>query len=392
MREANRSELSAALTAARASTLRIFDQVEPSQWTVPTLATINPPLWEFGHVGWFQEFWCQRQRAGAAPAESMLQGADALYDSRSVAHASRWSLPLPGVDATRAYLVDTLDATLEQLARTPDEEAALYFFKLALFHEYMHEEAFAYTWQTLGYRPAEAHWRVAPVARTVQSADVGAGTVMVGSARASAFVFDNEMWEHQVALEKYQIDCDPVTNAQFAEFVDSGGYADPRWWTPEAFAALGAEQRSMPRYWRRSQGHVQARNFDAWSAVDPNAPVVNVSAHEAEAWCRWAGRQLPSEAQWVRAARVASGFAWGDRVWEWTASPFEALAGFEPGPYREYSAPFFGTHRVVRGASFATPRGLVDDRFRNYYEPHRDDIFVGFRSCAVRAQAPVEVG
>jgi ergothioneine biosynthesis protein EgtB len=322
----------------------------------------------------------------------MLGGADALYDSRTVAHDTRWSLPLPGVEATRAYLVDTLDATLEQLARAPDEEGALYFFKLSLFHECMHEEAFAYTWQTLGYPAAAEHWRVAPVAREPHRVDVGAGTVMVGSARTSAFVFDNEMWEHEVALDDYQIDCDPVTNAQFAAFVDSGGYADPQWWTPGAFAALRAEQRAMPRYWRRSQGQLQARTFDAWSDVDPDAPVVNVSAHEAEAWCRWAGRQLPSEAQWVRAARVASGFAWGDRVWEWTASPFEALAGFEPGPYREYSAPFFGTHRVVRGGSFATPRAMVDDRFRNYYEPHRDDIFVGFRSCAAPAQAAFAVG
>lgn len=382
VREANRSELAAALAAARESTLQIFDRVAHSQWTVPYLSTINPPLWEFGHVGWFQEYWCLRQPDGHEPTDSMMAGADALYDSRAIEHRSRWSLPLPEADPTRAYLCQTLDATLARLARTRDDEASLYPFKLALFHEYMHEEAFAYTWQTLGFPAARDQWRIAPVAGDPARCEVGAGTVMVGSSRETGFVFDNEMWERRVALEAYAIDAHPVTNAQFGRFVDSGGYDDARWWAPQVFASLRAQSRSMPRYWRRDGGHVQERRFDRWVDLDPDAPVANVSAHEAEAWCNWAGRRLPSEAQWVRAARVADGFRWGDRVWEWTASTFEPLPGFEPGPYREYSAPFFGTHRVVRGGSFATPRAMVDDRFRNYYEPHRDDIFVGFRSCA----------
>ncbi len=382
MRDANRSELSAALASARDATLRIFDLVDESQWKVPYLATINPPLWEFGHVAWFQEFWCLRQRADVGLAESMLAGADALFDSRAVAHPARWSLALPDVRATRAYLANVLDKTLERLSTAPDDEASLYFFKLALFHEYMHEEAFAYSWHTLAYPAANPRWTIAPLDGEPVQCELGAGTVMVGSASGGGFVFDNEMWEQQSALDDFAIDAQPVTNARFAEFVNDGGYADPRWWSSQAFASLRGERRAMPRFWRRGGSVLQARLFDIWSDLDPDVPVVNLSAHEAEAWCRWVGRSLPSEAQWVRAARVAGGFGWGDRVWEWTASPFEPLPGFEPGPYGEYSEPFFGSHRVVRGGSFATPRGLVDDRFRNYYEPHRDDIFVGFRSCA----------
>jgi len=128
-------------------------------------------------------------------------------------------------------------------------------------------------------------------------------------------------------------------------------------------------------------GQVIARAFDRWAPLQPNAPVVHVSAHEARAYCRWAGVRLPEEAEWVLAARTLPDFAWGTHVWEWTASAFEPLPGFEPGPYREYSAPFFGDHLVVRGGSVATPRGMVDPLFRNFYLPDRGDIFVGFRVC-----------
>jgi EgtB-related family protein len=139
----------------------------------------------------------------------------------------------------------------------------------------------------------------------------------------------------------------------------------------------------MPRYWRRKDGRWQQRRFAQWIDLVAEQAVIHLTAHEAEAWCRWAGRRLPNEAEWEYAALQADAFDWGRQVWEWTASPFTPYPGFSPDPYAEYAAPFFHTHRSVRGGSFATRSRMRNPRYRNYYEPHRDDIFVGFRSCAI---------
>ena len=381
MRSASRAELIEELANARHSTLRLLERLDDAQWRVPYLATINPPRWELGHVGWFQEWWCLRHVPDAAPRASIMAASDGFYDSRVVPHRQRWEFELPSDRATRDYLADTLEATLERLARTEDSDDALYFFRLALFHEYMHAEAFAYTWQTLGYACPDPGLRPALCAPARPPRRLGAARVEIGSARERGFAFDNEQWSTSVELDPFEIALQPVTNAEFLRFVRDGGYRDPRWWEPEAFARMGAAGRTMPRYWRERDDGVQVRSFDRWEPLDPMAPVVHVSAHEAQAYCRWAGGRLPTEAQWVCAARELAGFDWGRQVWEWTATDFERLPGFAPGPYREYSEPFFGTHRVVRGGSAATPRGMVDDRFRNFYAPERDDIFVGFRVC-----------
>ena len=258
----------------------------------------------------------------------------------------------------------------------------LYFFRLALFHEMMHVEALAYTWQTLSYR---APLHPAPiVAPSVEPRDlaVPGGKAEFGARPGDGFCFDNEKWSHRAELAPYRIAARPVSNAQFLAFVTAGGYREARWWDADAYAALVAAGRELPRYWRMAGDKVYARRFEHWLQLDPAAPVVHVDAHEAQAWCRWAGRRLPDEREWELAARTQPEFEWGDRVWEWTASAFEPYPGFSPDPYEQYSAPWFGDHRVVRGGSFATPRGMVDERFRNFYLPDRGDIFVGFRSCA----------
>ena len=385
MRNASRSALAEELANARHSTLRLFDRLTDSQWRVPYLPTINPPRWELGHVGWFQEFWCLRQGPGGRTLDSMMPASDGFYDSRVVPHRRRWEFDLPSDHDTRAYLADTLDATLERLARAEDSDEGLYFFRLGLFHEYMHAEAFAYTWQTLGYECPEPMTRVAAYQGRRADRRVAGGVVEIGAPQGAGFAFDNEQWSTPVEVGSFEIALQPVTNAEFLRFVSDGGYRDARWWDPEPFALLGGAGRTMPRYWRerevRVEARVEARQFDRWEPLEPDAPLVHVSAHEAQAYCRWAGKRLPTEAEWVFAARNIEGFDWGAQVWEWTATPFEPLAAFSPGPYLEYSAPFFGTHRVVRGGSVATPRGMVDDRFRNFYTPERDDIFVGFRVC-----------
>ncbi len=409
LRTAGKDLLSLALIDARNHTLRWLSVYEAGlaaiDWRVPMLPELNPPLWEAGHIGWFQEHWIgrhvQRQRGTACDPTgirlaSMLPQADAWYDSSAVSHESRWSLGLPGLQHTKNYLAETVEITLDLLESTDDAgadpDAALYFYRLALFHEDMHGEAFATMAQTLGMRvdPGDRLARdlLGPAASRRSAVQRPPLTFLpmrwtLGLARGHGFVFDNEVSAHEVALPEFEIDSQAVTWAQYAEFVEDGGYDDARWWSPAGWQWVEREGRRVPRHVDRLRQGVLQRRFGEQVHLAMHQPVVHVSWYEADAWCRWAGRRLPTEVEWEAAAHVGAmrGFRWGD-VWEWTASTFRAYPGFDTDPYRDYSQPWFGTHKVLRGASFATPNRLRHPKFRNFYRPERDDMFCGFRSCA----------
>jgi iron(II)-dependent oxidoreductase len=185
-----------------------------------------------------------------------------------------------------------------------------------------------------------------------------------------------------VRLEPFAIARSPVTAGQFAAFVEDGGYLRPELWRGAAAEWRRCTDRAAPAYWRRGERGWEERVFDGWRPLDVDAAVTHVSAFEAEAWCRWAHRRLPTEAEWELAASEGS-FAPSGAAWEWTASAFAPYPGFAPDRYADYSAPWFGTHRTLRGRSWATHARLVHARFRNFYEPHRHDPIAGFRTCAV---------
>ncbi len=386
------SAVRAALLAARERTLRLAEDYRAALGSAPRLPCaeeLNPPLWELGHVAWFQEWWIDRnpQRARGPRADpalargpSLLPASDGWYDSSRVAHGTRWELPLPAAAGTLEYLERTLARTLELLGELPPDagDDALYFFRLATLHEQMHAEAAVYMGQGAGIplredaQPASGGGARAELAVAAQRFVVGSG--------AGGFAFDNELGTHEVELAPCAIDDRPVTWAAFLPFVEAGGYEDAQWWTPAGRAWLARLPQRVPAGLRRAPGGWEQMRQGRWQALCEQQPAVHLGAHEADAWCRWAGRRLPSEAEWECAALTQPGFRWG-QVWEWTASVFAPYPGFVPHPYRDYSQPWFGTRRVLRGASVATAPALAHARYRNFFEPHRRDILAGFRSA-----------
>jgi ergothioneine biosynthesis protein EgtB len=405
IRCADRDRLGAALIESRANTLRTFAAFEGSlratALQIPYSAQVNPPLWELGHVGWFQEYWIgrnsQRSRGIAADpqgprAASHLPDADALYDSGRVEHASRWQLRLPDAATTRDYLARTLEHTLHIVAHADDAPARhglLYFAWLALMHEDMHHEAALYTANALGI-PVDPGRPRAPDPTDPRDSNqlcLGATRFCIGSADGD-FAFDNELMPRWVDVGAFRIDRAPVDNGAYAAFVTQGGYDQAGNWTPAGWAWRQCNEARWPRYWRAAGSGWQHRWFGHWTALDETAPVCNLSLHEAQAWCRWAGRRLPTEIEWEVAAAAQPPAGDGARplrfgqVWEWTASEFQPYPGFVPHPYSDYSLPWFGTRQVLRGASFATHPRMRHPRYRNFFTPERNDIFAGLRSCA----------
>jgi iron(II)-dependent oxidoreductase len=201
----------------------------------------------------------------------------------------------------------------------------------------------------------------------------------------SGFAFDNGLRAHPVVLGDFTIDRAPVTWRRFLPFVDAGGFETEGLWSVTGWAWRAGQHRDHPLHLRRHEAGWQQLRFGEWVTLDQDMPAVHLSLYEAEAWCRWSGRRLPTEAEWEAAATrgVAQDepFEWGE-VWEWTASPFLPFEGFKAHPYRDYSRPWFDGRPVLRGGSFATAPRMKHPRYRNFFAAHRNDVFAGFRSCA----------
>ncbi len=420
---------------ADARTIALIEGLNDEQLMGPKLGIVNPMLWEIGHIAWFHEKFILRDRDQRPP---VLDNTDELYDSMAVAHATRWDLDLPDLEATVKYRETIRDLIIERLGS--DELASVensYFTQLTAFHEDMHDEAFTYTRQTHGY-PPPSFVEAVPVAINEAGpypgdVKVPGGVHMLGSTPKAPYFMDNEKWGQGYEVKPFSISKAPVTNAEFAEFVDAGGYQREELWTSAGWQWRNHAGAEHPVYWQKNDGDWSAKYFDTVEALRPHAPVDHVNWYEAQAWCKWAARRLPWEGEWEVAASRApqpdadtlkgpeTRYPWGNEnatrdhanldgnygspvdvaafpdgdsaygcrqmmgnVWEWTQSVFAPFEGFVPDPYTDYSQPWFdGRHAVLRGGSWATRNRIVWNTFRNFYTCDRRDVVAGFRTCAL---------
>ena len=413
------------LDAARDRLRALTGDLDGERLLGPKLAIVNPVLWEIGHVAWFQEHWCLRMRPDGTLAPSRLDGADRLYDSSAIPHAVRWDLPLPSHAVTRAYLEAVLDDVQAAIARRPEDERLLYFAELAACHEDMHGEAFHYTRQTLGY-PAPS-LPLTPPAPTAAGADGDAafegGVFSLGATPGAGFVHDNEKWAHPVKVAPFRIARAAVTQPRvrgvrrrrrlFAPRMVDGRGLDVAYRTHgRGTAVLAPAGRRVERAPVRPLAAARAGRAGRARGLVRGAGVLPLRAPAAADRGGMGVRRLrrrdePKPATPWHSTRASTAHAnlegsvrspvaaypGGDtlrgcrqlfgNVWEWTASTFGPYPGFVADPYKEYSAPWFGTHKVLRGGSFATPVRLLRTTWRNFYTPDRYDVFAGFRTCAV---------
>lgn len=352
----------------------------------------SPGKWHLAHTSWFFEAMILSEAPGYQPVDPRYQTLfNSYYESlgERVERPERGLMTRPGLAEVLAYRAE-IDRRMETwLAEGPPEGRHAYLLSLGLHHEQQHQELFLMDLLNLMSRsPLEpAAYGAEPRAAAPDASVGGASRFEGGLVRighdGEGFAFDNEGPAHRVWLDAYRLDHDLVTNRDWLAFIEDGGYARPELWLSDGWTAAKANQWSAPLYWRQNGGEWTVMGLTGRRPVDPQAPVRHVSFYEAEAYARWAGRRLPTEAEWEHAVRSrpeAFSNPFGE-VWQWTASSYAPYRGFQPteGTASEYNGKFMANQMVLRGSSFATPDGHARLTYRNFFYPHQRWAFMGVR-------------
>jgi gamma-glutamyl hercynylcysteine S-oxide synthase len=428
--EALRERALAALLTARERTALLTDSVDDRDLTAQHSPLMSPLVWDLAHIGNQEELWLLRAVGGH---EALRPEIDGLYDAFEHPRASRPSLPLLSPAEARAYASDVRGRALDVLGGAPLHgggrplERAGFAFGMVAQHEQQHDETMLITHQLRSGPAVLSAPEPPPPTDTVPPPAevlVPGGPFTMGTS-TEPWALDNERPAHHREVASFHMDTAPVTCGAYACFIDDGGYTDERWWAPEGWAMVREFDLTAPLFWHRDAGQWLRRRLGVTEPVQADEPVLHVSWYEADAYARWAGRRLPTEPEWEKAARhdPVSGrslrYPWGDQdptpdranlgqrhlrpaaagayaagrspagvgqligdVWEWTSSDFLPYPGFVAFPYREYSEVFFGSaHKVLRGGSFAVDPVACRGTFRNWDLPVRRQIFSGFRTA-----------
>jgi iron(II)-dependent oxidoreductase len=438
--EVLRASVAQHLQAARARTLLLTEVVDDRDLVRQHSRLMSPLVWDLAHIGNQEELWLLRDVGGRDPI--LPDTVDRLYDAFQHPRADRPALPLLDPGRSRRYVAEVRDRVTGLLERTPLHGRRLlqggFVFGMIVQHEQQHDETMLATHQLRAGEPVLSAPPPPLPSRAGSGRQDGPAEVLVPGGPfmmgtdTEPWALDNERPAHLVDVAAFWIDTTPVTNAEYRAFIDDGGYRDPRWWHPSGWTQRRQADLTAPLFWSPDGAGWSRRRFGRVEPVPDDEPVLHVSWYEADAYARWAGRRLPTEPEWEKAARYdpATGrsrrYPWGDDdpsperanlgqrhlqpapvgaypagasslgvqqligdVWEWTSSTFTGYPGFAAWPYREYSQVFFGDEfRVLRGGSFGTDPVACRGTFRNWDYPIRRQIFSGFR-CA-RDAAPGE--
>jgi gamma-glutamyl hercynylcysteine S-oxide synthase len=420
-------EIRSALERTRAETEELLKPLSDEELVEQVSPLASPLVWELAQIAHFAELWLLRNLYSLEPlGEPHEEVLSAFREQR------RPGAPLPTLrpEAVRAYAAEVQERVLDAVDHTDlDYPHPLlrrgFVFGLVIQHEVQHQEAILQTLQLRTGREYSTRDEEPPD-RVLEGADdeveIEGGSFILG-ATDEPWAYDNELVPHEVEVRPFAIDRTPVTNAQFADFVDHRGYSSEKHWSNEGWEWRERENVTAPLFWERSSNGWERVRFGRREPLPPEEPVQHVSFHEAEAYAHWARKRLPTEVEWERAAawderRGKSRFPWGREwmgyeanlsrrrfsptpvrsyvggesptgclqmagdVWEWTTSFFQPYPGFLAFPYPEYSEVYFGEeYRVLRGGSWATDSAAARASFRNWDFPKRRHLFAGFR-CA----------
>ncbi len=395
----------------------------------PYSSRLNPFLWEITHSLWFIENWTLRELHDEEP---YFSGKDETYNSVNIRHGKRWAKNLKPFEEVKEFANDLGERLKKRLDDSPSRDF-LYILTYALVHSDMHTEALSYMRQTRGLTapPFGQNRSVSSENQVTGDVEIPGGEFRLGALQTNKFAFDNEKWAHTTPIEPFEISRTATTQGQFRDFVEDGGYRTREFWSQDGWEWLQSVNRNHPIYWRRENSQWKFRRFDEWVPLEPKHPMIFVNYYESLAYCEWANRRLPTEAEWELAASGWSSgdpetkrtYPWGEtppdhrranldlayggtveisafpesdspfgcrqmigNCWEWTSSLFEPFPGFEPDFYLQYSQPWFGSRRVLRGGSWMTRSSLIRNGYRNFFTPDRNDIPAGFRTCALREE------